>query len=279
MIRRIEARISSIEGSCAFADWAIACALSEDPQRIKTLPLDALPPFWLSRGFELACRRLAESDDKDACPAIIKDLEGLNAKSGWTALALLALVRSEHARTLLARHADVLLEGKGERAASLIRRAGSVAPQARAAGFDVTPSSVAGSRSVEPSGAAATLENRLQNPKASLRNAQQLNRRLGEFQDNAVWLDDGARPQDDALDASLGDGRDQAAGFVDRHQRAESTHVHLHRAAFDGIDPYGCPFDGRRRRLEACEHHRNHADDDDAHRREHDSAKLFLARY
>ena len=105
-----------------FADWAIACALSEDPQRIRTLPLDALPPFWLSRGFELACRRLAESDDKDACPAIIKDLEGLNAKSGWTALALLALVRSEHARTLLARHADLLLEGKGERAASRIRR-------------------------------------------------------------------------------------------------------------------------------------------------------------
>ncbi|UXN58101.1 hypothetical protein [Phyllobacterium zundukense] len=105
-----------------FADWAIACALSEDPQRTKTLPLDALPPFWLSRGFELACRRLAESDDKRTYPAIIKDLEGLNAKSGWTALALLALVRSEHARTLLARHADLLLEGKGERATSLIRR-------------------------------------------------------------------------------------------------------------------------------------------------------------
>lgn len=31
-------------------------------------------------------------------------------------------MRSEHARTLLARHADLLLEGKGERAASLIRR-------------------------------------------------------------------------------------------------------------------------------------------------------------
>ena len=105
-----------------FADWAIACALSEDSQGIKTLPLDALPPFWLSRGFELACRRLAESDDKDAWSAIIEDLEGLNAKSGWTALALLALVRSEHARTLLARHVDLLLEGKGERAASLIRR-------------------------------------------------------------------------------------------------------------------------------------------------------------
>ncbi len=105
-----------------FADWAIACALSEDPQRVKALPLDGLPPIWLSRGFELACRRMAEGDDKVAWPAIIKDLEGLNAKSGWTALALLALVRSEHARTLLARHADLLLEGKGERASSLIRR-------------------------------------------------------------------------------------------------------------------------------------------------------------
>jgi hypothetical protein len=105
-----------------FADWAIACALSEDPQRINTLPLDALPPFWLSRGFELACRRLAEGDDKDAWPAHIKGLEPRNAKSGWIALALLALVRSEHARTLLARHADLLLEGNGERAASLIRR-------------------------------------------------------------------------------------------------------------------------------------------------------------
>ena len=81
-----------------FADWAIACALSEDPQRTKTMPLNALPPFWLSRGFEFACRRLAESDDNDAWPAFIKDLEGLDAKSGWTALALLALVRSEHAR-------------------------------------------------------------------------------------------------------------------------------------------------------------------------------------
>lgn len=105
-----------------FADWAIASALSEDPQRINTLPLDALPPFWLSRGFELACRRLAEGNDKDPWSALIKDLERRSAKSGWIALALLALVRSEHARTLLARHADLLLEGKGERAASLIRR-------------------------------------------------------------------------------------------------------------------------------------------------------------
>ena len=104
------------------ADWAITCALSEDPQRINTLPLDALPPFWLSRGFELACRRLAEGNDKDPWSAVIDDLERRSVKSGWIALALLALVRSEHARTLLARHADLLLEGKGERAASLIRR-------------------------------------------------------------------------------------------------------------------------------------------------------------
>jgi hypothetical protein len=105
-----------------FADWAIACALSEDSQRIKNLAIDALPPFWLSRGFELACRRLAEGDDREAWPGIIKDLESRGAKSGWTALALLALVRSEHANTLLERHVDLLLEGKGDRAANLIRR-------------------------------------------------------------------------------------------------------------------------------------------------------------
>ena len=47
-----------------FTDWAIACALSEDLQRIRNLPLNETPPFWLSRGFELACRRMAEGDDK-----------------------------------------------------------------------------------------------------------------------------------------------------------------------------------------------------------------------
>lgn len=65
-------------------------------------------------------------------------------------------------------------------AADKIRAAGSVAPQARAAGFDVTPSTVAGTRSVEPSGYRAAMEGPTRAPEASLRNAQQANRRLGD---------------------------------------------------------------------------------------------------
>ncbi|MBU0583096.1 MAG: hypothetical protein KKB66_11340 [Alphaproteobacteria bacterium] len=125
-----------------FADWGIACALSEEPQRINTLPLEALPPFWLSRGIELAFRRVAESD-VSAYPNIIKDLECSNANGGWIALALLALVRSEHATILLSRYSELLLEGKGERAANLIRRV--IASHGRPAEVilkDVIPSGV-----------------------------------------------------------------------------------------------------------------------------------------
>jgi hypothetical protein len=61
-----------------------------------------------------------------------------------------------------------------------IREAGSVAPVAKAAGFEVTPSTVAATRSTKPEGYAAAVEGRARNPEASLRNAQQLNRRLGD---------------------------------------------------------------------------------------------------
>src|SRR5699024_10710508 len=89
-------------------DWAAACALSENSQRMESLTLNETPPFWLCRGFELACRRLAEGEENEAWPNIIKDLEVNGAKSGWTGLALLALIRSEHASSLLERYTDTL---------------------------------------------------------------------------------------------------------------------------------------------------------------------------
>lgn len=61
-----------------------------------------------------------------------------------------------------------------------IRNAGAVAPIAKAAGFDVTPSTVAATRSVQPSGTASFLEAHPRNAEASLRNAQTYNRRLGD---------------------------------------------------------------------------------------------------
>ena len=105
-----------------FTDWALACALSEDTQHIKSLALNEAPPFWLSRGFELACRRLAEGDDQDAWPNLINTLNSAKAKGGWTGLALLALIRSEHANNLLDRYTNTLLQDKGDFAARLIRR-------------------------------------------------------------------------------------------------------------------------------------------------------------
>lgn len=75
---------------------------------------------------------------------------------------------------------EALAANRSLGAADKIREAGSVAPVAKAAGFEVTPSTVAATRSTKPKGYAAAVEGRARNPEASLRNAQQLNRRLGD---------------------------------------------------------------------------------------------------
>lgn len=105
-----------------FTDWAVACILSDDPDVMDGLPFDAPPPFWVTRGFELACRMLAESDSDEAWPQLLARLEGESVALGWASLALLALIRSERAGTLLDRHDAHLLADKGRRAAQLVRR-------------------------------------------------------------------------------------------------------------------------------------------------------------
>ncbi len=105
-----------------FTDWAVACVLSDDPDVMDGLPFDAPPPFWMTRGFELACRMLAESSSDEAWPQLLARLEGEGVALGWASLALLALIRSERADTLLDRHDAHLLADKGRRAAQLVRR-------------------------------------------------------------------------------------------------------------------------------------------------------------
>jgi hypothetical protein len=105
-----------------FADWAIACVLYDDPSVIDRLAMDAPPPFWMARGFELACRMLAESGSAKAWPELLARLEAEGVASGWAGLALLALARSESADVLLGRYDALLLEDEGARAARLIRR-------------------------------------------------------------------------------------------------------------------------------------------------------------
>lgn len=105
-----------------FTDWAVACVLFDDPGMIDRLGLGAPPPFWMTRGFELACRMLAERSDDEAWPKLLTHLEAEAVAPGWAGLALLALVRSERADALLGRYDAFLLEGDGRRAARLIRR-------------------------------------------------------------------------------------------------------------------------------------------------------------
>lgn len=105
-----------------FTDWAVACVLSNDPVVFDRLMLDAPPPFWMARGFELACRMFAESGENEAWPKLLVRLEAEGVAPGWAGLALLALVRSECADALLGRYDALLLEDDGRRAARLIRR-------------------------------------------------------------------------------------------------------------------------------------------------------------
>lgn len=105
-----------------FTDWAVACILFDDPGVIDRLGLGAPPPFWLARGFELACRMIAERSEDEAWPKLLTHLEAEGTAPGWAGLALLALVRSERADALLGRYDAFLLEDDGRRAARLIRR-------------------------------------------------------------------------------------------------------------------------------------------------------------
>ena len=96
-----------------FTDWAVACVLSDDPDVMDGLPFDAPPPFWMTRGFELACRMLAESGSDEAWPRLLARLEGESVALGWASLALLALIRSERADTLLDRHDGIYWRIRG----------------------------------------------------------------------------------------------------------------------------------------------------------------------
>lgn len=109
-------------GHDLFTDWAVACVLSDDPDVIEGMALNAPPPFWMARGFELACRILAESDSDKAWPKLLERMEAEGVAAGWPGLVLLALVRSERGESLLGRYEALLLTGKGLRAARLIRR-------------------------------------------------------------------------------------------------------------------------------------------------------------
>lgn len=105
-----------------FSDWAVAAYLSEDAARFVALTGNDSPPFWLARGTELAFRRLAEDRDASTWYSCLANLRAKGVHEEWIGLALLALVRSEQANTLLDRHQAALLADDGDLAAKLIWR-------------------------------------------------------------------------------------------------------------------------------------------------------------
>ncbi len=105
-----------------FTDWAVACVLSDEPNLIDCLPLESPPPFWMVRGFEMACRILAEGETEVAWPNLHARLDVEVVAAGWAGLALLALVRSERGEAMLEKYDTYLLANEGRRAARLIRR-------------------------------------------------------------------------------------------------------------------------------------------------------------
>jgi hypothetical protein len=105
-----------------FTDWSVAWAISEDDDILDKLALGAPPPFWMARGFDLACRMFAEKDDVKAWQEFVTRLEAEGVSTGWAGLALLAIIRSECAEVILENNEDFLLDDGGQRAAQLIRR-------------------------------------------------------------------------------------------------------------------------------------------------------------
>ncbi|NQY15704.1 MAG: hypothetical protein HRT81_17910, partial [Henriciella sp.] len=77
-----------------YGDWALSCAIAHGDIKLDDLSLSTPPPFWLSRGFELSCRRLVETGAEKEWLVVLQRLENQSANSGWIGLALLALGRS-----------------------------------------------------------------------------------------------------------------------------------------------------------------------------------------
>lgn len=98
-------------------DWAVACLLHEDPQRIDGLDLNRAAPVRLARGFELAARMFVEDGpDGSKWRSLLDAASALNTHGSWRRTALLALARSERSQEAL----DRCLSSKSSDTADLV---------------------------------------------------------------------------------------------------------------------------------------------------------------
>lgn len=95
-------------------DWAVGMRLHEDNDRISGCDLIRPVPLSIARGVEFSGRlALERSADAGAWISLLSQFSPTASHSSWRRNALLAVVRSELAPTLLDRHTDALLEEGG----------------------------------------------------------------------------------------------------------------------------------------------------------------------
>ena len=105
-----------------FREWAVACLLFEEPDRIDQLPLSNPAPPDLDRAAELLARmRIENAADTDAWLGFLVRVSALGVHASWRRFALLALVRSEASSRALETVAPLLVYDKGALLCEVIR--------------------------------------------------------------------------------------------------------------------------------------------------------------
>jgi len=91
-------------------EWAIGFTLYEDPTLVGSLPLDKMPSAAMARGIELAARiSLERTQSDEKWRALLQQVSRPGSHRAWRRYALLALVRSEAADSLLPRAQPALV--------------------------------------------------------------------------------------------------------------------------------------------------------------------------
>lgn len=105
-----------------FREWALACLLFEEPERISELPLSKPAPADLGRAVELLARmRIEKAENTEAWLDLLVTVSAPGVHAGWRRFVLLALVRSEASLLALGRVASLLIHDKGSLLCELIR--------------------------------------------------------------------------------------------------------------------------------------------------------------
>jgi hypothetical protein len=105
-----------------FREWAVACLLFDDSNKIAQLPCNKLAPPDLGRAIELLARmRIESAMDTAAWQDLLVIMSAPKAHASWRRFVLLALVRSEASSSALDTVAPLLVHDKSALLCELIR--------------------------------------------------------------------------------------------------------------------------------------------------------------